>query len=223
MTRNVLLTVRRWPLCSTLLAVGLACAPALARSPDIVVEALLPNTVVLKVDGQRKTLRVGQSHGDITLLAADQNAATLSVNGVQQTVGMSQHISTNYNEVPEQRFTIPRDARNQYNTTATINGRNVLVMVDTGASTVAISGVQAQALGIDYYMGDPTPVETASGLTNGYAVMLRNVSVGGIEVNNVPATVIEGNFPVTILLGMTYLRHVKMEEQNGILSLSRVQ
>lgn len=217
MRRRVLATLY------SLLAVSLFCRPALAQSPDIVVEALLPNTVVLKVGGERKTLRVGQSHGDITLLAADQKAATLEVNGVRQTVGMSQHISTNYTEVAEQRFTIPRDSRNQYNTTASINGRNVRVMVDTGASTIAISGVQAQALGIDYYMGEHMPVETASGLTNGYAVMLRSVSVGGIEVNNVPATVLEGNFPITILLGMTYLRHVRMEEQNGILSLSRVQ
>jgi len=208
---------------SAMLAATLAASVAYAQSPDIVVEALLPNTVVLKIDGQRKTLRAGQSHGVITLLAADPKSATLSINGVEQTVGMSQHISTNYSAPVEQRYTIPRDSRNQYNTTATINGRNVMVMVDTGASSVAISGRQADALGIDYYMGRPIPVETASGLTNGYAVTLQSVNVGGIEVNNVPATVLEGNFPVTILLGMTYLRHVRMEEQNGILSLSRVQ
>jgi len=202
---------------------SLLALPTVAQSPDIVVEALLPNTVVLKVNGQRKTLRVGQSYAEITLLAADQQSATISVNGVQQTVGMSQHISTNYTEVSETRFTIPRDARNQYNTNAVINGRTVPVLVDTGASTVAISGVQAQAMGIDYFMGQHTPVETASGRTNGYTVMLRSVSVGGIEVNNVEAIVLDGNFPVTILLGMTYLRHVKMEEQNGILSLSKVR
>ena len=204
------------------LLVSLA-VPAASQPSDIVVEALLPNTVVLTVNGQRKMLRVGQSYGEITLLAADQQSATISVNGEQQTVGMSQHISTNFTQATEQRFTIPRDSRNQYNTNASINGRTVQVMVDTGASTVAISGVQAQALGIDYFMGDPVPVETASGLTNGYTVMLRSVSVGGIEVNNVQATVLDGNFPITILLGMTYLRHVRMEEQNGILSLSRVR
>jgi aspartyl protease family protein len=33
--------------------------------------------------------------------------------------------------------------------------------------------------------------------------------------------VVEGDFPSMVLLGMTYLRHVKMEETGGVLSLSR--
>jgi aspartyl protease family protein len=45
--------------------------------------------------------------------------------------------------------------------------------------------------------------------------------VGGIEVENVLATVVEGNYPVTILLGMSYLKHVKLQEHNGVLTLSR--
>ena len=52
---------------------------------------------------------------------------------------------------------------------------------------------------------------------------LRSVNVGGIKVNNVPATVIEGEFPNYVLLGMTYLRHVKMEENQGVMTLSRTQ
>ena len=58
-------------------------------------------------------------------------------------------------------------------------------------------------------------------LTIDKAVTLRSVSVGGIRVENVQATVLEGDFPSTILLGMTYLQHVDMEENNGVLSLSR--
>ena len=54
-------------------------------------------------------------------------------------------------------------------------------------------------------------------------VMLNSVSVGGIRVDNVEATVVESDFPATVLLGMSYVRHVKIEEQNGILSLSRFE
>lgn len=201
---------------------GLATTGSWAQSPDIVVEALLPKTAVLKINGERKTLRAGDSYGGVTLLAADPKSATLSINGQEQVVGMSQHISSNYQQLVEQKITIPRDSRNQYNTMAAINGRSVEVMVDTGASSVALSANHANALGIDFYMGNPIRVETASGLTTGYEVTLRSVSVGGIEVNNVRGTVLEGPFPVTILLGMTYLRHVKMEEHNGILSLTKV-
>ena len=41
--------------------------------------------------------------------------------------------------------------------------------------------------------------------------------------HNVPAMVVDGAYPATILLGMSYLRHVKLQEHNGILSLSRSQ
>jgi aspartyl protease family protein len=37
----------------------------------------------------------------------------------------------------------------------------------------------------------------------------------------VRASVVEGNFPGTILLGMTYLQHVEIQESNGVLSLSK--
>jgi aspartyl protease family protein len=35
--------------------------------------------------------------------------------------------------------------------------------------------------------------------------------------------VVDGEYPTTILLGMSFLRHVKLQEHNGILSLSRSQ
>ena len=54
-----------------------------------------------------------------------------------------------------------------------------------------------------------------------WLITLRSVSVGGIRVDNVQATVVEGSFPTTVLLGMSYLKHVEMKENNGVLSLSR--
>ena len=64
-------------------------------------------------------------------------------------------------------------------------------------------------------------METASGSVPARLVNLQSVDVGGIRVDNVEATVVEGEFPSTILLGMTYLRHVRMQETGGVLSLSR--
>jgi len=121
----------------------------------------------------------------------------------------------------EQVVTIARDARMQYHTMVMINDRSALAMVDTGANMVAISTEQARGMNIDYGAGAPAKVETASGVSDAYQVVLRSVSVGGIQVHNVPALVIRGSYPSTILLGMSYLKHVRMEEQNGILSLSR--
>lgn len=196
---------------------------AAAESPSIELEALLGKTAVLKINGQRKTLRVGQSQDGVTLLATQPTTATLEFNGQSETIGLSQRVGTQYHEPQEQVVSIARDSLMQYQTSATINGRSVLVLVDTGANTVAISSAQARAMGIDYSAGMPGLVETASGTSSGYAISLQSVVVGGIEVSNVPAMVVEGDYPATVLLGMSFLRHVKLQEHNGILSLSRTQ
>jgi aspartyl protease family protein len=190
---------------------------------SVEVQALLGDTAVLLVNGQRKTLRVGQSFAGVTLVATQPTAATLEINGRSNTVGLSQRVGSSFQEPQEQVVNIARDTRMQYQTNALINGRSALVLVDTGASAVAISSVQARSMNIDYSAGYPTKVETASGMTDAYGITLQSVSVGGIQVSNVPAMVVRGDYPATILLGMTYLQHVKMQEQNGILSLSRSQ
>ncbi len=206
---------------AALATLALFAGASLAATPSIEVEALLPDTAVLKIDGQRKTLKVGQSYGGVTLIAAYSRTATLEVDGQQMVVGISRRIGATYQEPKEQVVTIQRNAMLQYHTTASINGRQVQVLVDTGANVVAMSSGHAKALGIDYTAGIPSKVETASGVIPAHIVTLHSVSVGGILVNNVRASVVDGDFPATILLGMTYLQHVQMKEHNGVLSLSR--
>lgn len=192
-----------------------------AHASTVELEALLGSTAVLMINGQRQTLRVGQSLDGVTLVATQSATATVEIDGRSQTLGFSQRVGTVYQAPQEKVVSIARDGLMQYQTTAIINGRSVLVLVDTGANTVALSAVQARAMNIDYSGGVPSKVETASGVGTGYAITLASIVVGGIEVNNVPAMVIEGDYPATALLGMTFLRHVKMQESNGILSLSR--
>jgi aspartyl protease family protein len=217
-------TPLRRPLQLLALGFGIMLAAALARAapPTIEVEALFTDAAVLKIDGQRKMLRVGQSFQGVTLVAAYSKTATLEFNGEPVVLGVSRRIGANYQTSREQVVRIQRDARLQYQTTALINGHSVQVLVDTGANVVALNSIQAQAMGVDYLAGLPARVETASGTVEAWVVTLKSVSVGGIRVDNVKASVVEGEFPGTVLLGMTYLRHVKLQEGNGVLSLSRV-
>ena len=199
----------------------LAAPHAWAAAPQIEVEALFTDAAVLKIDGERKMLRAGQSYKGVTLVAAYSRTATLEVDGETVVLGTSRRIGTRYEATEAQVVNIPRDAMLQYQTSATINGRSIQVLVDTGANVVALSSRHAQLLGVDYAAGTPGRVETASGSINAWVVTLRSIDVGGIRVDNVQASVVEGDFPSTVLLGMTYLRHVKMEEVDGVLSLSR--
>lgn len=204
-------------LCAILGPVSAALA-----APRIEVEALFPQAAVVKVDGQRKMLRVGEAFRGVTLLAAGSASATLEVAGQQQVHGLTRSVGSSYQAPQKQVVKIPRDARMQYQTTALINGRSMPVLVDTGANVLAMSSVHARALGVPAEEGQPSVVETASGRVKARIVNLQSVSVGGIRVDNVRASVVEGEFPATILLGMTYLQHVDIEENNGVLSLSRV-
>jgi aspartyl protease family protein len=207
----------------TLLLVSLLLGtlPAQSAETSVEVQALLGDTAVLMINGQRKTLRVGESFEGVTVLATQSTEATLEIDGQSNTVGLSQRVGSSFKEPQERVVTIGRDALMRYQTNALINGRNALVVVDTGASAVAMSAAQARSMNIDYSSGVPTTAQTASGTTGAYSIILQSVSVGGIEVNSVPAVVLDGDYPITMLLGMSYLQHVKMQEQNGILSLSK--
>lgn len=203
------------------MAMLLAISPAWSAPAAIEVEALFTDAAVLQIDGERKMLKAGQSYRGVTLVAAHSGTATLAVDGQTLELGLSRRVGARYETPEAQVVSIPRDAMMQYQTNASINGRSMQVLVDTGANVVALNSTHALALGVDYTAGAPAQVETASGNASAWVVTLRSVDVGGIRVDNVQATVVEGDFPSTILLGMTYLRHVKMEETGGVLSLSR--
>lgn len=196
---------------------------SVSAAPSVTVEGIMPNAAVLKIDGQRKMLRVGETFAGVELLASRNDTVTLAIDGQRRVLGLSRYIGTRYREPEKRVVNIVRDERMQYLTTALLNGQRTPVMVDTGANIVALSADHADALGIDYGDGEVSTVETASGLANAYRITLRSVDVGGIRVDNVAASVVEGGYPTTVLLGMSFLRHVSLQEDNGILSLSRTR
>ncbi len=192
-----------------------------AQPTSVVVEALLPNTAVVQINGARKTLRAGQAQAGVKLIQADSRSAVIEIDGRRQTVKLHDRISGSYAAPKVQKVDIPRTDNMQYLTTASINGFQVRVLVDTGANIILLNSSHARAAGIDYKAGMPSTVTTASEVVSAWFVKLPYVDVGGIRVDNINATVTEGGFPDTPLLGMTFLKHVNMSESNGILTLSR--
>ena len=86
-----------------------------------------------------------------------------------------------------------------------VNGRHVRFLVDTGATTVALTLADAERLGIRPARADYVhPVMTANGQVHAAEVKLDSVSVAGARVNGVEALVVEKGLS-TSLLGMTYL------------------
>lgn len=208
------MVIRRW-------LPGLLCLLLSAEvfSTSVEVQGLLKNAAVIKIDGQAVMLRAGERRQGVTLISADSRQAVLEINGQRQTLGISQRINSAYTVQQKREVGIARNPQNAYTTYASINGQRFLVLVDTGASQVALNSRQADRLGIDYRQGTPVLVSTASGRARAYQTRLRTVDVGGIVVSSVPAMVIEGDFPEIVLLGMTYLEHVKIREEQGTMYL----
>jgi aspartyl protease family protein len=204
-----------------MLLVGLiTVATSTAQALSIQAQALLKGTAVLSIDGKQRMLKVGKrSPEGVLLVSANPKMALIEIDGRQQQLSLTRHISGNYQPVEKREVAIPIDRANQYLTHGILNGRRISVLVDTGANTVALSSKHANALGISYHHGTPARVTTASGETMSYIIKLHSVTVGEITASGVDAAVIEGDYPRTVLLGMSYLKHVNLRENNGTLFL----
>jgi aspartyl protease family protein len=119
------------------------------------------------------------------------------------------------------RVSIAADPSGHYVVDARINGRIVPALVDTGATTVAITTDTARRLGIVPARSAFTqPVATANGIVDAAPVTLRDVRIGGVVVRDVDALVIPGEGLGTNLLGMSFLgRLQKFESSRGRLIL----
>jgi aspartyl protease family protein len=100
-------------------------------------------------------------------------------------------------------------SNNHFFADAELNGRSVSVMVDTGASMVALTYDDARRAGIYPRDSDFTGrSSTANGIARFAPVEIDRVSIGGIEVRNVRAAVMEEGKLDTSLLGMSYLSKI---------------
>lgn len=99
-----------------------------------------------------------------------------------------------------------RDNRNgHFYANAIVNQTTLKFLVDTGASSVALSKDSARKLGIDTQALDYRwNISTAGGDTKAAYVVLDRIKIQNIEVENVDAMVLETPLD-TPLLGMTFL------------------
>lgn len=202
----------------------LLCIAVSANARDILVLGLFKNMAIVRIDDNQHKLRIGQvSPEGVKLISADSEQAVLEIDGVQQTFTLGSHQSSQHFEqtktVSEAKIWADRG---MYQTAGSINGHPVSFLVDTGASSVAMNTAHAKRLGINYrYAGRKSAASTASGIVNTYLVNLDRVKVGGIELRNIEGAVVEGQGPSTILLGMSFLRHVKMQRDGNLLQLQK--
>jgi aspartyl protease family protein len=191
--------------------------------PVVEVVGLFKGKAVLKVDSRQTVIGVGEtSREGVTLVSADSKSAVIEISGQRQTLYLSRQISAGFKQPETREIRINKNLNDQYRVNGTINGRRLVFLVDTGANVLAMSSLEAARLGIDYTRdGKKSRVVTASGIVPSWEINIPLVEVGGIEARNIAAQVIEGSHPQDVLLGMSYLRHVDIEEKNGVMVLQQ--
>ncbi len=111
---------------------------------------------------------------------------------------------------------LQRDLSGHYRAEAFINGVRTPVMVDTGATDVAISTLLADKLGLHSINAIRT--RTANGDTVSYMTRLKEVKLGGVIAHDVAATINPG-LGDEMLLGMSFLGRMDVRLYKGTMTI----
>lgn len=112
---------------------------------------------------------------------------------------------------------LKRNRFGHYVTSGKINGSDVVFMLDTGATTIAIPGKVAADL--DLTVGQRFRTQTANGAAEAFATTLDSVSVGDIRLDGVAAAVSPGLNTREVLLGMSFLQEIEFTQRGDTLIL----
>ena len=207
----------------------LICALAglawVVQAQTVVLSGVLGNKALLVVDGAPpKGVGAGETHRGVKVLSAQGNQAEIEIDGNRQTLRLGDGPVSATPGAPEagdrRRIVLHASSNGHFRTPGQINGRTVNFMVDTGASVVSLSAVDADAIGLAYKNGERVMVNTANGQSIGWKVQLNSVRLGSVDVYNVEALVTPAPMAY-VLLGNSYLTRFQMTRTNDQLVLEQ--
>jgi aspartyl protease family protein len=134
----------------------------------------------------------------------------------------SEH-STDSNPLAGRFAKVEADNRGHFIASAKLNGRRMDVLVDTGATLVALNESAARRIGIRLKPDDfKYVVRTANGEAMAAAATIDEIRIGRVTVRDIQATVAKDSALSSILLGMSFLNRLKkFEVDSGTLVLTQ--
>jgi aspartyl protease family protein len=197
------------------------CSASASQAASINVTGLFKDHAMVVIDGAKpRVMTVGETAQGARLLSANAQSAVFEVDGKRRELTMGQSYSGGNNSA-KASASLTADSRGQFFTIGTINGSSVNFVVDTGATSVTISTQEAERLGVNYRNGERGATSTANGVATAYRIMFNNIRVGGISLNMVPGTVIEGGGLPFALLGMSFLNQTNMQRDGNTMTLTQ--
>lgn len=213
------------PFLQAVIGIALMTASATAAAADIDVIGLTAGKAMVIINGGKpRMLAAGQTSPEgVKLLAATSESATFEFAGKRQTLTTGQHgalgSAASSGGGSGGSVSVTADSRGHFITTGTVNGISMRFLVDTGASSVALSVDDAKRAGVNYLAGARGRVQTANGIAVAHMVKLDSVRVGDISMNNVDAMVIDSDKLGISLLGMSFLNRMEMKRNGDTLTL----
>ena len=192
-----------------------------SRAVDINVVGLFSDKALVEIDrGKPRVLSVGQSTPEgVKLVSVGSDGAVLEIEGKRRTVQLGQSISGSYASTQKPKVSLVADSRGHFVSAGSINGAATQFLVDTGATSVAMSSAEARRLGIRYLNGQRGYSSTAGGPVAVYRVTLNAVRLGDITLNQVEGVVLDSPDMNITLLGMSFLSRLEMKRDGSTMTL----
>ncbi|MDP2828169.1 MAG: TIGR02281 family clan AA aspartic protease [Sulfuricellaceae bacterium] len=195
-----------------------------AHATRVSIVALFNGKAMVTINsGSPKMLNEGDKTPEgVRLISADSNRAVLEIDGKRETLELGQGVSTGGVQASSGNasVTLTADAQGHFVVMGAINGKPVRLVVDTGATMIAMSADEAKRLGIRYEQGAKGFASTANGVTPVFKVTLDTVKVGDITLHGVDAMVNPQPLPV-ILLGNSFLNRVNMNREGNLMVMTK--
>ena len=120
----------------------------------------------------------------------------------------------------DRALAIRQSSDGHYYVSAAVNGSDVRLLIDTGATVTVLSVRQAERAGIFPNPADYTAnVRTASGISKAAPIRIREMRIGDARLENVPALVMQTPGDTSVLGVGTLQRFKSYEVRDGVMTL----
>ena len=162
------------------------------KSASVALSGVMGSKALLVVNGSAKTMGVGELHAGVKLVSVSAQDAVVEVDGkrVQLSLGGTHvNLGGSGSEASGSRIVLTAGSGGHFITRGTINGKSVQFLVDTGATSVAMSQAEAERIGLKYKDGQMGISNTANGQVMMYRTKLSSVRINDVQVFDVDAAV----------------------------------
>jgi len=156
----------------------------------------------------------------VKLLSIQDDQVMIEIGGKKRPLRVGQHAVGVAGGNGSDKIILTANVQGHFFTTGTINGTSVRFMVDTGATSIALGPTDARRIGLDLSRGQRGMSSTANGTVVVTRVYLDTVTIAGVTLHNVEASVLPSEMPIA-LLGMSFLNRMEMQRDGSTMTLKR--